>query len=108
MLDVSEAQPFIGTWVVTMETPRGSAEQTIILSDVGGKVAARMEGGRGGGVDITEVSKDGDDLLLEFERSFQGQSIDIELTLSLDGDMLHATQDIGGGQFSMSGTGKRQ
>ena len=62
----------------------------------------------GGPIDITDIAKDGDSLVLSFERSFQGNSIDIVMTLSLDGDMMNATQDIGGGQFRVSGTGKKQ
>ena len=30
------------------------------------------------------------------------------MTLTLDGDMINATQDIAGGQFSMSGSGKKR
>ena len=108
MLDVSEASAFMGTWVITMETPRGTNEQNVTIRDEGGKVAARVEGGRGGAIDITDISKDGDSLVLTFERSLQGNSIDIVMTLTLDGEMIKATQDIGGGQFSMSGSGKKR
>ena len=75
---------------------------------LGSKVAARVEGGRGGAIDVTEITMDGDSVEFAFERSFQGSSIDIVMTLTLDGDMINATQDIGGGQFSMSGTGKKK
>ena len=108
MLDASEASAFIGTWVITMETPRGTNEQNVTIRDEGGKVAARVEGGRGGAIDITDISKDEDSLVLTFERNFQGNAIDIVMTLTLDGDMINATQDIAGGQFTMSGSGKKQ
>ena len=108
MLDASEASAFMGTWVITMETPRGTNEQNVTIRDEGGKVAARVEGGRGGAIDITDISKDEDSLVLTFERNFQGNEIDIVMTLTLDGDMINATQDIAGGQFTMSGSGKKQ
>lgn len=112
MLDSSEATAFMGSWVITMETPRGTNEQNVTISDQGGKVTASLEPGQTqllvGPIDITDIAKDGDSLVLSFERSFQGNSIDIVMTLSLDSDMINATQDIGGGQFSMSGTGKKQ
>ena len=108
MLDAAEASAFIGTWVSTMETPRGTNEQNVTIRDEGGKVAARVEGGRGGAIDITDISKDEDSLVLTFERNFQGNAIDIVMTLTLDGDMINATQDIAGGQFTMSGSGKKQ
>ena len=108
MLDASEASAFMETWVITMETPRGTNEQNVTIRDEGGKVAARVEGGRGGAIDITDISKDEDSLVLTFERNFQGNAIDIVMTLTLDGDMINATQDIAGGQFTMSGSGKKQ
>ncbi len=108
MLDSSEASAFMGTWVIAMESPRGTREQTVAIRDESGKVAARLQGGRGGAIDITNIARDGDNLVLTFDRSFQGNSIDIVLTLTVDGDMINATQDVGGGQFSSSGSGKRQ
>ena len=33
---------------------------------------------------------------------------DVVLTLTLDGEMMNATQSFAGGQFSMSGSGKKQ
>ena len=108
MLDSSEASAFMGTWVIAMESPRGTREQTVAIRDESGKVAARLQGGRGGAIDITDIARDGDNLVLTFDRSFQGNSIDIVLTLTVDGDMINATQDVGGGQFSSSGSGKKQ
>ena len=70
MLDSSEATAFMGSWVITMETPRGTNEQNVTISDQGGKVTARVERGRGGPIDITDIAKDGDSLVLSFERSF--------------------------------------
>ena len=108
----AEAEPmrgaFMGTWVLTMETPRGANEQTVVIRDEGGKVAATLGGGRGGQIDISDIARDGESLVLAFERNFQGNAIDIVLTLRLDGEAIDATQDIAGGQFSMTGSGKRQ
>ena len=107
-LDSSEASAFMGTLVLTMETPRGANEQTVVIRDEGGKVAATLGGGRGGQIDISDIARDGESLVLAFERNFQGNAIDVVLTLSLDGEVINATQDIAGGQFSMTGSGKRQ
>ena len=107
-LDSSEASAFMGTWVLTMETPRGANEQTVVIRDEGGKVAATLGGGRGGQIDISDIARDGESLVLAFEREFQGNAIDVVLTLSLDGEVINAIQDIAGGQFSMTGSGKRQ
>ncbi len=110
MLDSSEASAFMGTWVISLETPRGGTfDQTLTIRDEGGKVAARIEGGRGGANDITDIAKDGNDLVLTFERTGRGGNPnEAVLTLTLDGAMINATMLVGGGQFSLDGTGKKQ
>ena len=109
-LDASEASAFMGTWVIAMENPRdgGTRDQTVVIRDEGGKAAARIEGGRGGALDITAIAKDGDSLVLSFERSGRGRAFPIVLTLTLDGELINASQDIGGGRFTVSGSGKKQ
>jgi len=107
-LDAAEAGAFMGTWVLSMETPRGTNEQTVTIRDASGTVAARLEGARGGSVDVTDVAKDADALVLSFSHNFQGNDIDIVLTLSLDGDTMHASQDVNDGMFSMTGSGTKQ
>ena len=110
MLDASEASAFMGTWVIAMENPRGGGtrDQTVVIRDEGGQAAARIEGGRGGALDITDIAKDGDSLILSFERSRRCRAFPIVLTLTLDGEMINASQDIGGGRFTVSGAGKKQ
>jgi hypothetical protein len=72
-------------------------------------VAARLEGGRGGGNDITDIANDGDDLVLAFERAGRGGNpSETVMTLTLDGAMINVTMSVGGGQFSLNGTGKKQ
>ena len=110
MLDASEASAFMGTWVIAMESPRGGGtrDQTVVIRDEGGKAAARIEGGRGGALDITDIAKDGDSLILSFERSGRGRTFPVVLALTLDGEMINASQDIGSGRFTVSGSGKKQ
>ncbi len=108
MLDVSDASGFLGEWVLNMETPRGNRERNLALTDVGGKVAAELSGGRGGTVSVTDISKSGSDLVLSFEFDRQGNTVPITLTLGLDGDMLTATQDVNNGMFTMSGIGSKK
>ena len=68
-----------------------------VLGNHRDKVAARLEGGRGGANDITDIAKNGDNLVLSFEREGRGGVIDVVLTLTLDGDMINATQEFAGG-----------
>ena len=110
MLDAPEATAFMGTWIIAMENPRGGGtrDQTVVIRDEGGKTAAKIEGGRGGAVDVTNIVKDGDSLVLSFERSGRGRTIPIVLTLTVDGEMIDATQNIGDGRLTVSGSGKKQ
>ncbi len=110
MLDAPEATAFMGTWIIAMENPRGGGtrDQTVVIRDEGGKTAAKIEGGRGGAVDVTKIVKDGDSLVLSFERSGRGRTIPIVLTLTVDGKMINATQNIGDGRLTVSGSGKKQ
>ena len=54
------------------------------------------------------ITTNGDGLVLSFERNGRRGTIDVVMTLTLDGDMIKATQEFAGGQFSVSGTGKKQ
>jgi len=57
------------------------------------------------------LTRHGDNLVLAFERSGRGgNTLGVVMTLTLDGEMVNATQDldVGGGQVSISGTGKKQ
>ena len=107
-LDSSEASAFMGAWVVSIEGRGGMQEQNVTIRDEGGKVAARIERGRGGAIDVTDITRDGDDLVLSLERSGRRGVIDVVMTLTLDGEMLNVTRSLAGGQFSQTGTGKKQ
>lgn len=106
-LAVADAQTWMGDWVLTVEGRRGPQEQNLTIKDAGGKVAATLAGGRGGPVEITDVTKAGNDLVLKFKRSFQGNDIELKLTLSMQADgTLKVTQDMGGN--ATTGTGKKK
>ena len=81
---------------------------TATVGHGGGQAAARIEGGRGGALDVTNIARDGDSLVLSFERRVRGRTIPIVLTLTVDGEMINATQNVGDGRFTVSGSGKKQ
>lgn len=106
-LPSADAKTWMGDWTITTEGRRGPQEQTLTIKDAAGKVAAQLAGGRGGPIDITEVSKAGNDLVLKFKRQAQGNEVAITLTLSPQPDgSLKVTQDMGGN--ASSGTGKKK
>jgi hypothetical protein len=107
-LDTAKAKPFVGEWILTIEGRRGPQERPLTIKDVGGKVAAELAGGRGGPVNITDISMAGADLVLKWTQQSPQGDIPIVMTLTLKDGALAVKQDLAGGQFSTSGTGKKK
>ncbi|MEW6322806.1 MAG: hypothetical protein AB1635_17180 [Acidobacteriota bacterium] len=107
-LDAAKAKDFIGEWVLTVEGRRGPQERSLSITDKGGKVAAELGGGRGGPIAITDISMAGADLVLKWNQDTPQGTIDFAMTLTLKDGGLVVRQDIAGGQFSVSGTGKKK
>jgi hypothetical protein len=107
-LDTARARDFLGEWVLTTEGPRGTQERPLSISDVGGKVAATLTGGRGGTRPITDITMIGSSLVLKWtQRTPQGE-VDAVMTLTPRDGGLTVKQDMAGGQFSLTGTGKKK
>jgi hypothetical protein len=59
--------------------------------------------------EVTDVSKEGKDLVLKFAGDFQGNAFDAKIVMSPTGDdKASVLFDINGGQFSMSGAGTKK
>ena len=106
----ADAGAFMGSWTLTLDSPQGSFEQTMVLKDEDGKAVAELSSQMAPEVQkVTDVSKKGTDLVLKFAGNFQGNPFDAEITLTPDGtDKCKVTFDINGGQFTMSGTGAKK
>ena len=103
-----DAKAFLGDWVLTIEGRRGPQERPLTIKDTAGKLSAELGGGRGGPVTITDVTVKGSEATLKWSQDFQGNAIPIVMTLTLKDGTLTVKQDMGGGQFSSSGTGKKK
>ena len=104
-----DAKAFVGEWVLTIEGRRGPQERPLTIKDTAGKLSAELGGGRGGPVTITDVTVKGSEATLKWSQDFQGNAVPIVMTLTLGKDgTLTVKQDMGGGQFSSSGTGKKK
>ena len=107
-LDTAKAKAFVGDWVLTVEGRRGPQERPLSITDVGGKVAAELSGGRGGPVSITDISMAGADLVLKWSQQGPQGEVPVVMTLTLKDGGLVVKQDMAGGQFTQSGTGKKK
>lgn len=107
-LDTAKAKAFVGEWVLTIEGRRGPQERPLSITDVGGKVAAELGGGRGGPVSITDITMPGADLVLKWNQEGPQGAIDVVMTVTLKDGALVVKQDMAGGQFSQTGTGKKK
>ncbi len=112
-LDASEASAFMGSWSISFQSDFGAIEFPLELTDQGGKVAAKVGlpdfdgSGPGAPVDVTDLSRSGEGLVLNYEFDAQGQLVPVSLTLTPDGDGLAAVFDLADGALSIDGTGTR-
>jgi hypothetical protein len=107
-LDTAKAKAWVGEWILTIEGRRGPQERPLTISDVGGKIAAELGGGRGGPTAITDISLNGSDLVLKWNQTTQQGEIPVVMTLTMKDGALTVKQDMANGQFSSTGTGKKK
>ena len=106
-LAVSDAEAFIGDWDVVMQTPQGDATVQLSLDDVDGKVMATVTNEVAGTVNVSDISRSGESLILTYAADMQGQPISVSATLTWSGEGLDVSFDFGG-QFTMVGKGVAQ
>ena len=107
-LTAADLGSFMGTWALVVDSPQGPFEQELIFKEDGGKVMAEMNS-QLGLQKITDVSKDGGNVILKYAGDFQGTPFEAAVTLIPDGsDKCKVSFDINGGQFSMSGSGTKK
>ena len=62
----------------------------------------------GGPVSISDISMAGSDLVLKWTQQGQNGEVPVVMTLTLKDGALVVKQDMAGGQFSATGTGKKK
>ena len=105
----ADAGAFMGSWTLSLDSPQGAFEQSLVLKDEAGKVVGEMSARCARRPEGDRRLQEGDDLILKFAGNFQGNPFDAMITLTPDGtDKCKVTFDINGGQFTMSGTGAKK
>jgi hypothetical protein len=101
----ADAAKFMGGWTLGLDTPQGALTMDLTLKDNAGKVAASITSDIAPApMAITDISKDGENLVLKYELDVQGQSIPAMITIIPDGAKWKASFDFAGGQFVVDGT----
>ena len=105
----ADAQAFMGTWAINVDTPGGPITVDLTVTEEAGEVAAEIgEGNSGNPMSaVNEITKNGSSLVMKYEANVQGAVTPITLTVEPDGDTLAANFDVGGGQV-LPGTGTRK
>ena len=106
----ADATAFLGTWTMSLDSPQGPFEQVLELKDAGGKVSGRLTSPISPDpTAITDIAKEGQDLVLKFNGDFQGTAFNAKITLTPQGtDKAKVSFDIMDGQFVMDGTGVKK
>ena len=109
-LTVADLGMFTGEWTLTLDSPQGTFEQSVVFKDEGGKAIAEMSNQMQPETQkVTDITKSGTDVVLKFSGNFQGNPFDAAITLTPDGtDKCKVSFDVNGGQFTMNGTGTKK
>jgi hypothetical protein len=109
-LSATDAAAFLGVWALGLETPQGALTMNLTLKDDGGKVAGSIsaEPIMPEPQAITDIAKDGGNLVLRYSLDFQGQSIPAKISLVPEGEKWKVTFDFADGQFVMDGTASKK
>ena len=106
---LADAQAFMGTWVINVDTPGGPMTVDLTVKEVAGEVTAEVGGGSTGGPmsAVSEITKNGSSLVMQYEAEVpQAGLTSITLTVEADGDTLTVSFDVAG--QVLPGTGTRQ
>src|SRR5687767_15375378 len=71
-LAVADLGIFAGEWTLTLDSPQGSFEQSVVFKDEDGKAVAELSNQMQPEVQkVTDISKSGSDVVLKFAGNFQ-------------------------------------
>jgi len=107
-LDTAQASAFLGSWVIAMDTDFGPMTISMTIEDRGGKVGANVGSPEMGGmVDVTNITREGEQLILRYDIDAQGQFIDVAMALEPAGEELTTYIEAAAGQFMATATATR-
>ncbi len=107
MLASLDAKAFIGIWVFAMTEPLG-AQETVRIIDKGGRIVATVQAQQFPPIEVSDVVKVGENLILRATRSENGKPVEALVILKLNGETMNMIQELEGSVITKRGSGKRQ
>ena len=104
----ADAKPFLGAWVLMLDTPQGAMAMNVAVKNTDGKVTGEMGSDMLPTQTITDVTKSGTSLLMKYTLDMQGQAIPVALTLTPAEGKMNFALDFAQGQFMLSGEATKQ
>ena len=103
----SEAKEFIGTWVFTMSEPPG-AQEIVRIMEKGGRVVASIQAQQFPPLEVSDVAKFGEVLILGATRFENGKPVQALIILRPMGDTMSIIQELEGSTITKRGSGRKQ
>lgn len=106
----ADAAEFMGVWTITVEGPQGPIEQELTLKAEADKVVGDITSSfQPEPQRITDITKVGKDLVLNYSGNFEGNPFDARVVVTpTAADQATVAIDINGGQMAISGTGVKK
>ena len=102
------AASFVGDWTLSLEGGQGPAQFGLTVKLDAGKVTGSIAMGGQGGQPITDVSLNGKTLVLKYSIDYQGNAVDVVVSLTPNGDKVAAEVAFAGGAYTMTGTAEKK
>lgn len=103
----SEARVFVGNWVLVMTEPEG-ARETVRIMDSGGMIAATVQAQQFPPIEVSDVAKIGENLILRATRFENGKPVEALVILRVNGETMNMIQELEGSAITKRGSGKKQ
>jgi hypothetical protein len=91
-----------GTWTAETQGKNGPQTQTLTLMAKGSELMGKMDGGRGGAIDISEGKIDGSNVSFKVVRDFGGKQVSQEYKGMLAGGELKLQREGGRGPVELT------
>jgi hypothetical protein len=107
-LNTSEARAFLGNWIMSITSDVGAMNLQLNIRDEAGKVGAQFGAPEMGPMaEVTDITKAGEQLIMNLLVDAQGQQVDVSLAITPAGDALTVDLSAAGGAFVTSAQATR-